>query len=124
MLYYHKVVRGKAPKNAPTYLPEVMDGKRHPFNREEDRKNGSARYADLRIRRRELPAVFKMPLSVARERINQKSGITSGFKIGYKVDIIKRITYSKDSIRTGRTGYYPYFLNWIRLQHSGHHIKD
>ena len=47
MLYYHKVVRGKAPKNAPTYLPEV-DGKDTPST--EEKKTGKMGLPGMRLR--------------------------------------------------------------------------
>ena len=59
--YYHKVVRGKAPKNAPTYLPEV-DGKDTPSTEEKKTGKWVCQVCGYVYEGDELPADFKCPV--------------------------------------------------------------
>ena len=56
--YYHKVVKGKSPKNAPTYIPD---------EEEEKKENGKIRRFKCEVcgyiyEGEELPADFKCPI--------------------------------------------------------------
>ena len=59
--YYHKVVRGKAPKNAPTYLPEV-DGKDTTSTEEKKTGKWVCQVCGYVYEGDELPADFKCPV--------------------------------------------------------------
>ena len=72
--YYHKVIRGKAPKNAPTYLPEAdgaaEESPDHPVMQRKP-ENGYARYAVMYTKEKSFPQILSARF-VARERINSR----------------------------------------------------
>lgn len=63
--YYHKVIRGKAPKNAPTYLPEADGAAEEAFRTsEEAKKTGKwvCQVCGYVYEGEELPVDFKCPV--------------------------------------------------------------
>ena len=71
--YYHKVIRGKAPKNAPTFLRRTVRRKKAPNHPVMQRKpeNGYARYAVMYTKEKSFPQILSARFA-ARERINSR----------------------------------------------------
>jgi flavin reductase (DIM6/NTAB) family NADH-FMN oxidoreductase RutF/rubredoxin len=68
--YYHNVIKGKSPKNAPTYLPDEQDGSSEGDEPEDDRKDDQAKWVcsvcgyvyDGDVPFEELPDDWKCPI--------------------------------------------------------------